>query len=115
MTFDSPTLGDAAGLAALAASVIGIAYGVRREIIARATMDARFEVSERTVAAAVAKSELLDRQLNDHKLDVAKRYVGVDALEKVESRLFAALDGVTTAIRDLGSRLDRAFEQHARN
>lgn len=116
MAFDSiPSVGEATGVGALLTSVGGFFFLWRDRIAARARMDAQAETNKADLEKAEARVDSLEKELRDHKLDIAKRYVDSDTLRQVEARLFAAIDGVTSAIRDLGARIDRAIEQRGRD
>jgi hypothetical protein len=103
-------IGDAAGVVALIASAVSIAETYRTRAAVRARSDARFMTVMETTNSNAERCKSLEREVSDYKLAVAQRYASLEALEKIENRLFSAIDGVTVAIRDLGARLDRAFE-----
>ena len=58
-----------------------------------------------TAAAAKLRADMLEGQLVEHRVNIAKEYVSRQALESLESKLIEA-------INRLGDRLDRLFQQH---
>lgn len=100
-----------AGYVALAGAA-GSAYMTWRNFVtSRVKSDERAEIVNDALKSCELSIASIQLDLASHKLDVARHYVAIESLEKVETRIFAAIDGVTSAIRDLGTRLDRAFEQ----
>jgi hypothetical protein len=53
--------------------------------------------------------------LYEHKLDVARRYVDTDSLDKIEARLFDALQIVAASITSLRDRLDKVLDERKRD
>jgi hypothetical protein len=103
----SQILGTVAMIIALGSAASAYINGVKE----RAKTEVGFAESAKKTAETEKALAVVSRELTEHKLEVATRYVNADTLRQVEARLFSAIDGVTTAIRDLGARLDRAFEQ----
>lgn len=104
-------VGDAAGVVALVASAVSIFETYRQRAVTKVRNDVMFSAAADVGKANAEKCALLERELAEQRLSMAQHYASLDALAKVEQRLFTAIDGVTLAIRDLAARLDRAFDR----
>lgn len=78
-------------LASIALSAIA-AWGVAR---------ARFALTERRSGDAFDMADRVRAALEEHKLDVARNYVSMTHLEKVEMRMIGAIDRVAKEVSGL--------------
>jgi hypothetical protein len=100
----------ATALIAFVTSLIAVGSQWRERVIAKAKADSIYQAAVEASKANDLRCTAIERDLAEYKLLSSQHYATSASLERIEGRLFQALDGVSLAIRDLGSRLDRVLE-----
>lgn len=107
-----PTYGEIMGTLSLSLVFAQAAFTFWKRNADRIKLDAARDAAITEAREAKEATKQVAHDLAKHELEVARRYVGIDMVERVEARLFAALAEVTTALRDMSARLDRAADRH---
>lgn len=107
-----PTYGEALGAIALTLGLVKTVLDYLKGIKLKAAADnSRESLWAKSVEVSKEVKVVADA-LTEHKLMVAQKYVAIEMLEHVETRLFAAIAEVAAAIRGISDRLDRNMERH---
>lgn len=69
-----------------------------------------FDVATKAMDTLSGRVDAMDARVAAYRLEMAQKYVTNDTLDRTEGRLLAAVEGVTSAVRGLGDRIDRAID-----
>jgi hypothetical protein len=114
-TLWAPTWGEITGNLAILIAAIGIGITIWQINRVNIKAEARFEDAVQAVKALTVTLDGIKTELYEHKLDVARRYVDTDSLDKIEARLFDALQIVAASITSLRDRLDKVLDERKRD
>lgn len=102
-------------LIAAGGSIIAIVTFWMNRGKAEAEASAKADAAVGTANVALAKAELVSRQLAEARIEFARDYASHKDLAAAEMRYATALDSLRTELRGMNERLDRIIERFTQN
>ena len=102
-------MNDAITWAALVGSVTAC-IGLAKFWLDRGAAEAKSEAAAMSAAAAIGRVDLLQSNLNDFKVQVARDYATNKALQDAEGQMATAMNGIREEMRGMNSRLDQFLQ-----
>ena len=106
MEFDLNTIFALGGFVIAILGVVGTGWWRMTTLVKDAKLEGAQAASEVRAMASLAL-----REVAEHRLHTAERYVSKEGLREVTDQIMDAIGGIGTQITEMRSRIDRVFEK----